>query len=65
MLKVWRPRISKKSPSINREYNFFAIVCRSAKEADAVEEALVRTFVRFRKKPFTKVVAVIKEKGAK
>lgn len=61
-MKVWRPRISRNSPSINRENRLFAIACRTHREADAVEKALIRTFIKVRKKPFTEIVPVVKEK---
>lgn len=61
---VWRPRMHKQSVSINQEGRFFAVTCRSLREADIVMKALIRAFVRARKpkNPFTKIVPVIKEK---
>lgn len=48
--KIWRPRMYKGCVSINREGNFFAIVCRSLREADMVEKAIIMTLIEARKK---------------
>jgi len=47
--KVWRPRIHESKASINREGKYFVVVCRSLREADMVEKALIRTLVKARK----------------
>ena len=48
--KLWRPRLYEGRVSIDREGTFFAVVCRTNREADIVEKALVRALVKARKK---------------
>lgn len=47
--KVWRPRLYDGKASIEREYKFFAVVCRTVREADMVEKSLVQTLAKARK----------------
>ena len=48
--KVWRPRLYDGKVSIEREGNFFAVVCRSIREANMIEKALVQTLAKARKR---------------
>ena len=49
-LKEWRPRMRGGQASIRRVGNFLAIVCRSFREANMVQEALIKTLVELRRK---------------
>ena len=47
--KVWRPRLYEGKVSIEREGKFFGVVCRTNREANIVEKALVQALVKARK----------------
>ena len=45
---MWRPIFREEMLSIRRRGKFFEVVCRSIREADEVEKALVRALSKFR-----------------
>lgn len=48
--KIWRPRLYDGKVSIDREGKFFAVVCRTVREANMIEESLVQTLAKARRK---------------
>jgi len=49
MQKEWRPRVREDQVTIKRQGKFFVIVCRTDKEADALEKAAIRSLLKSRK----------------
>lgn len=47
--KLWRPRLYEGKVSIEREGKFFAVVCRSIREANMVEKGLIRILAKARR----------------
>jgi len=56
---MWRPRIYKGQVSLRRQENLFVIICRNKKEADALQEAIIKSLSKSRGER-EKVLAKIK-----
>ena len=45
---MWRPRIYEGQVSIRRQGNLFVVVCRNKKEANALQEVIIKSLSKSR-----------------